>query len=147
MILENLFARAAQEQAFLWLMACGLLLGLLLHLSAAVHRGHPWLGILCDMVFALCAGGMALLVLLRFGGGLRAYGLLGVLVGLLLYFAGLSRLLEGMAHRLSRLTPRREKKFADDGNHAGISSPGAENISNLGLPEKSRGMSEGSRAL
>ena len=134
MILENLFARAAQEQAFLWLMACGLLLGLLLHLSAAVHRGHPWLGILCDMVFALCAGGMA-------------YGLLGVLVGLLLYFAGLSRLLEGVAHRLSRLTPRREKKFADDGNHAGISSPGAENISNPGLPEKSRGMSEGPRAL
>lgn len=130
MILENLFARAAQGQAFLWLMVCGLLLGLLLHLSAAVHRGHPWLGLLCDLIFALCAGSMALMVLLRFGGGLRAYGLLGVLVGLLLYFAGLSRLLEGAARRFSRLMARREKKFAEAGNHAGISSAGAENINN-----------------
>lgn len=130
MILENLFARAAQEQAFLWLMVCGLLLGLLLHLSAAVHRGHPWLGLVCDLVFALCAGGMALMVLLRFGGGLRAYGLLGLMIGLLLYFAGLSRLLETATRRLGRLAPRGEKNLDEKENHAGISSAGAESINN-----------------
>ena len=91
MILENLFAQAAQGRTFLLMCVCGLMLGALLHLSRALRGWKPWLAGVIDALTALLLAGMALGVLLRSGEGLRGYALLGPLVGAALYQAGLSR--------------------------------------------------------
>lgn len=109
MMLESLFARAGQEQAFLYLTGCGFLFGMLLHLSGIVRRGRRILGAVCDAVAALALAGMLLMILLHFGGGVRAYGLLGLLIGLLLYYAGLSRLVEAVLGVLEKLLKRLQK--------------------------------------
>ena len=85
-MLETLFARQQQGQAFLALLVCGMALGLMLHLGALVRR--PLAAALWDTLTALVCGGMVLMVLLRYQSGLRAYGALGLLLGILLYLAG-----------------------------------------------------------
>ena len=100
MILENLFAQAAQGRTFLLMCVCGLTLGALLHLSRILRRWKPWLGNLCDAASALLLGGMALAVLLQSGEGLRGYALLGLLLGAALYQAGLSRLVTALGRPL-----------------------------------------------
>lgn len=109
MMLENLFAQAGQEQAFLWLTAGGFGLGLLMQLSGALRRLGRVAGLMGDALTALAAGTMLLWVLVRFGGGLRAYGLLGLLMGLLLYFAGASRLVGALGAGVARLWRRMKK--------------------------------------
>ena len=102
MMLENLFAHAAQEQTFLAMMACGLALGGALQGSCALRRRWKALGFLWDGLFALLALILALLVMLRFGSGLRAYALLGVMLGMLLYHAGVSRVFSAAARLAGR---------------------------------------------
>lgn len=102
MILENLFAQAAQGRTFLLMCVCGLALGALLHLSRALRRWRPWLGGVADAVTALLLGGMALGVMLSSGGGLRGYALLGLLLGAAIYEAGLSRVAEALGRLLRR---------------------------------------------
>ena len=102
MILENLFAQAAQGRTFLLMCLCGLLLGAMLHLSRALRGWRPWLGTAADALTAVLLGGMALGVLLRSGGGLRGYALLGLLIGAALYQAGLSRVIGALAGLLNR---------------------------------------------
>ena len=102
MILENLFAQAAQGRTFLLMCLCGLILGALLQLSRALRGWKPWLAGIADALTALLLGGMALGVLLQSGGGLRGYALLGLLVGAAIYRAGLSRIV----HALGRLIIR-----------------------------------------
>lgn len=109
MMLENLFAQAGQEQAFLWLTAGGFGLGLLMQLSGALRRFSRVAGLMGDVLTALAAGTMLLWVLVRFGGGLRAYGLLGLLMGLLLYWAGASRLVSVLGAGVARLWRRMKK--------------------------------------
>lgn len=109
MMLENLFAQAGQEQAFLWLTAGGFGLGLLMQLSGALRRVSRVAGLMGDALTALVAGTLLLWVLVRFGGGLRAYGLLGLLMGLLLYFAGASRLVGALGAGVARLWRRMKK--------------------------------------
>ena len=109
MMLENLFAQAGQEQAFLWLTAGGFGLGLLMQLSGALRRLGRVAGLMGDALTALAAGTLPLWVLVRFGGGLRAYGLLGLLMGLLLYFAGASRLVGSLEAGVARLWRRMKK--------------------------------------
>ena len=103
MMLENLFAQAGQEQAFLWLTAGGFGLGLLMQLSGALRRLGRVAGLMGDALTALAAGTLPLWVLVRFGGGLRAYGLLGLLLGLLLYWAGAGRLVAALGKAIARL--------------------------------------------
>lgn len=112
MMLENLFAQAGQEQAFLYLTASGFIFGAMLHLSSVVRRGKRLLGALCDALSALLLAGMLLMILLQFGGGVRAYGLLGLLIGLLLYYAGLSRLVESIFSLAAMLLKRLQKMRA-----------------------------------
>ena len=121
MMLENLFAQAGQEQAFLWLTAGGFGLGLLMQLSGALRRLGRVAGLLSDVFTALAAGTLLWWVLTRFGGGLRAYGLLGLLLGLLLYYAGASRLVSALGAGVARLwrkmkkTPSPKEGFPADG--------------------------------
>ena len=103
MMLENLFAQAGQEQTFLYLTAGGFALGLLMQLSGALRRLSRPAGLAGDAFTALAAGALALWVLTRFGGGLRAYGLRGVLIGLLLYWAGAGRLVAALGKAIARL--------------------------------------------
>ena len=118
MILENLFAQAAQGRTFLMMCVCGLLSGAMLHLSRALRRRRTWLGNAVDLLAAILLGGMALGVLLRSGGGLRGYALLGLLLGAALYQAGLSRLVSALArfaHFLAQKMPRKAGNDASAG--------------------------------
>lgn len=102
MILENLFAQAAQGRTFLMMCVCGLALGAMLQLSRALRRRRAWMGNLCDAAAAVLLGGMALGVMLLSGGGLRGYALLGLLIGAALYQAGLSRVVSAVGGWLAR---------------------------------------------
>lgn len=83
MILEKLFAQAGQSRVFLLMVLGGLAEGLLLHLSGALGRKSRPAGMLGDAL-ALTLGALWLLgVLLRYGGGLRLYALLGLALGAL----------------------------------------------------------------
>lgn len=109
MMLENLFAQAAQEQTFLWLTAGGFGLGLLVQAACALRRVSRVAGLAGDVLTALAAGALLLWVLTRFGGGLRAYGLLGLLIGLLLYFAGVSRLVSALGTGVAGILRKMKK--------------------------------------
>ena len=104
MILENLFAQAAQGRTFLLMCVCGLLLGAVLHLSRALRGVKPWLGTATDALAALLLGSMALGVMLLSGGGLRGYALLGLLLGAALYEAGLRRVIDALGRMLRHTT-------------------------------------------
>lgn len=118
MMLETLFAHQSQEQAFLSLMLCGLVLGLMLHIGTSLRRGHPLLSSIWDVLTALLGGAMALAVMLRYRTGLRAYGMLGILLGILLYLAGLAPLLHTQEKLLQKYKnsrpPKAGKALPDD---------------------------------
>ena len=103
MILENLFAQAAQGRTFLLMCLCGLVLGAALHLSRALRGWRPWLGTVADVLAALLLGGMGLGVMLLSGSGLRGYALMGLLLGAALYEAGLRRVIDALGRWLRRL--------------------------------------------
>lgn len=94
MMLETLFAHQQQGQAFLSLLICGVGLGLLLHLGSYLQRPLPVA--LWDALTAVSFAIMLFLVILRYQSGLRAYGVLGLLLGILLYLAGACPLVQGM---------------------------------------------------
>ena len=127
MMLESLFARSGQEEVFLSMTGCGFLFGMLLHFSGMMRRSRRLLGILGDLLSAIALGGMLMLILLRYGGGMRAYGLLGLLIGALLYWAGVSRLIDMLAAFLRRLFKKSHKTPVPK---AGIPPDGEEIITN-----------------
>lgn len=96
MTLEVLFARAAQGQAFLLLLAGGVALGLLLQLAGFAHRWNRAAGMAADVLCAAALMALVLLTALATGTGLRLYGLLGLCIGLLLYAAGIGPVVEKM---------------------------------------------------
>lgn len=110
-MLEALFAHQSQEQAFLAFLVCGLALGLGLHIGSNLHR--PPLRALWDIFTALACTALAFLVLLRFGTGLRAYALLGVLLGVLLYLAGLAQVLQSAGRLLQKYKNSRPPKAGE----------------------------------
>lgn len=107
--LEVLFARAAQGQAFLMLAAGGVALGLLLQMAGFLHRVNRAAGAAADVLCALAAVGMVLGAALATGSGLRAYALLGLLVGLTLYRAGLQPLLGTVLRGAKKVFARRQE--------------------------------------
>ena len=104
MTLEVLFAQQGQSAAFLQWCVLGLIAGLLLHTSVGVHRRWRRLGALLDVVCCLGVTAAAVLVLARSGAGVRLYGLLGLVIGLVLYAAGVYQ----AARWLWQLTARRK---------------------------------------
>ena len=101
MMLEALFAKQGQEQAFLALALCGWALGLLLHAGRWSRRRHRVVSIVWDVLTALAGLAMTLTVLLRLRIGLRGYGLLGLVTGLVLYLAGAFFVVEGLFHLIA----------------------------------------------
>ena len=101
MMLEALFAKQGQEQAFLALALCGWALGLLLHAGRWIRRRHRVVSIVWDVLTALAGLAMTLTVLLRLRIGLRGYGLLGLVTGLVLYLAGAFFVVEGLFHLIA----------------------------------------------
>ena len=94
-MLEALFAKQGQEQVFLALALCGCALGFLLHAGRWIRRRHRVLSFLWDVLTALAGLAMTLMVLLHLRTGLRGYGLLGLVTGLVLYLAGAYFIMEG----------------------------------------------------
>lgn len=109
MMLEDLFARAGQTQAFLALMGCGFLLGALMHGSSMLRRRSRILGDGMDLGCCVLLAMMLLHLLHTLGSGMRAYGALGLCVGALLYAAILSRLVDAAAHAGGKLLKRLQK--------------------------------------
>ena len=113
MMLETLFAHQQQQQAFLVLLACGVALGLMLHIGHLL-RQHSVLCALWDALTAASGALMLFLVILRFHGGLRAYGILGMLLGMLLYLAGLSQLVQGGVNLFQKYKNSRRPKEGNE---------------------------------
>ena len=102
-MLEVLFAHAAQNAVFLLAVRLGILLGALCQLMLWLRRKLPVLRWGWDALWAL--GGLAagLTVVWRSGDGLRGYALLGLIVGALLYSAGIGWLLTALMQRAGRI--------------------------------------------
>lgn len=122
MMLEALFAKQGQEQAFLALALCGWALGLLLHAGRWLRRRHRVVSIVWDVLTALAGLAMTLTVLLHLRTGLRGYGLLGLVTGLVLYLAGAFFVVEGFF----RLIAWAAEKIRDSARpKEGKTAPGA----------------------
>lgn len=102
MILENLFAQAAQGRTFLLMCACGLPLGAMLHLSRALRGWKPWLGAVADAAATILLAGLVLRVMLDSDGSLRGYALLGLLLGAAIYGAGMSHAIDALGRLLRK---------------------------------------------
>lgn len=102
MMLETLFAQAAQGRTFLLMCLWGVAAGVCLHLTGLLRRWKPWLGVVGEAlgVAVLCV--LALGTVLLSGGGLRLYGLLGLTLGMLAYRAGLQPTLDALGRVLYR---------------------------------------------
>lgn len=99
MTLETLFAQAGQSRAFLLLMAGGVLLGAILEGAELARKKSKLLGGALDAASACLMVLMILHATLLSGGGLRIYALLGLLIGLLLYDAGVRRVVAALVKR------------------------------------------------
>ncbi len=106
MTLEALFARSAQGEAFLLLTVCGAGLGALIQLSGAVQHRHRFLGMVSDALTATLLTLSVLLIALRTGAGLRLYALLGLIIGLTLYLAGVWPVMRVLGRSLRRRNSR-----------------------------------------
>lgn len=112
MMLEALFAHQQQQQAFLSLVAWGLCLGLMFHAGALLRR-FGLLRAIWDALTAAAAAAMLFLVALRFHSGLRAYGLLGLLLGFCLYMAGLHPFFQGIGALFRKVQKNRRPKAGE----------------------------------
>ena len=128
-MLEALFARQAQQQAFLWMLAGGLALGLMLQAGQALRR-HAVLSAVWDGV---CAASLLALLLRVFllALGARAYAVLGLLLGLLLWMLGPGALLRLLGQKVCI---RRGKE--------GFRTPDAEYHIHASPPHEGRGGSD-----
>lgn len=97
MMLEVLFARAAQRITFLRLCLCGLGVGAAVHLSCVLHRRFGVLASVWDALACVATAVAFGAVMLFSGEGVRAYGALGLAVGAALYGAGIVPLLRAVA--------------------------------------------------
>lgn len=112
MMLEALFAHRQQQQAFLLLVAGGMALGVMLHLGTLLRR----MGMLRGLWDALTAAGAAAVVFLaalRYQSGLRAYAALGLLLGILLYMAGVFPLVHAIADFFRKAQKNRRPKAGE----------------------------------
>lgn len=125
MMLETLFARAGQTQAFLSLAGFGFLFGALIHLCSPLRRARPVLGTVADLSCCALLGVMLWWDLLFFGDGVRLYGLLGLTLGALLYFSGLRPVVSAFLRLMRKLLKRLQSSAAPK---EGFSSAGAESF-------------------
>lgn len=113
MTLEVLFAQQNQCSAFLQLCVLGLAAGMLLHASVAVHRRRRIIGSVLDVVCCMGVAVLAALVMLRSGSGVRLYGLLGLVIGMLLYAAGVMQAVRWLSRMVTRGKAAIDSKHAD----------------------------------
>lgn len=106
--LELLFARAAQGRTFLLMAAGGAALGVVLQAANWLNLRNRAAGIAADVLLALLASAL-LLLSVGAGGGLRGYALLGVLLGLMLYRAGVAPLAAGAFRVIKKLFAHRQE--------------------------------------
>ena len=112
MMLEQLFAQAAQGEVFLRMVLAGAVLGMTLQLCQALRRLKAWLGAAGEATAVLLCFLLTLHTLLECGSTLRLYALLGLVLGTVLYQAGLGRMLHSAGVFL-------QKKFSRSRNARG----------------------------
>lgn len=110
-MMEHLFARSGQIQAFLSLTGCGVVFGMLLHITRGLRQRGKVLCALVDLCCSVALLAMLLTLLLAFNGGVRFYGLLGLMIGLTLYSAGVRVLVDFAVQQGRRLLSKRQKTF------------------------------------
>lgn len=110
MMLEVLFARAGQGVTFLRLMCGGVLLGAAMDGCFALRRRWPRLALLWEVTAALMLAGLMLPTLLLAGEGVRAYGLLGLALGVLLYSVGVRYLIRGVLSIFRKISFRQKQE-------------------------------------
>lgn len=109
MTLEVLFARAAQCRAFLLAAALGVAAGALVQSGSWLGRIRGWLGAAADALAAVFMGAALLASAYTGGEGLRFYSVLGLVIGLLLYTAGVRPLAAWVARGLKKFCPAGRK--------------------------------------
>lgn len=110
-MMEHLFARSGQIQAFLSLTGCGVVFGMLLHITRGLRLRGKVLCALADLCCSAALMGMLLAMLLAFDSGVRFYGLLGLAIGLTLYSAGVRVLVDWAVKQCGKLLSKRQKTF------------------------------------
>ena len=114
MMLENLFAQAAQSRTFLLMCLLGLAAGLLSDLSKGLGRLHPLLGWLGDALLALVIAAGVLGALIAGQSGLRLYAALGLVIGAALYHTGVQPVIGWMARGAQKFFPQAGNTQSDD---------------------------------
>ena len=101
-----LFYTVGQGYVFLAALVAGAAIGVLYDLLCGVRRlleGGTWLNLAADVAFGIGAGAIAIAcVYCAAYGELRAYSLLGMVCGCVLYFASVSRLARAALRRIAR---------------------------------------------
>lgn len=104
--MKPFFETAVQARIFLAALPIGFLLGILLDIGGLLGKA----GIVADIAALLAAGaGLAMLSLLSMENGLQLYHLLAVVLGCLLYTAGIGRAIRAVYRRIKTLFSHREE--------------------------------------
>lgn len=99
------FETAGQAQRFLFMAPLGFLVAMCLDADAWAGRLRP----VVDVLLLLACGFLMLTAIAIYReSGLRAYHLLGLLVGAILYMQGVGKVIRGIARRISAI--RQEKR-------------------------------------
>ena len=99
-----LFATVGQGSVFLWMLLCGMMVGVMYDffrlLRCVLHAG-PWLTLALDAIWGIC-GGVAVSVMLVIAnrGALRPYVLAAVLMGFGVYMLSASRPMVRLGRRM-----------------------------------------------
>ncbi len=111
-----LFRTAGQSLAFLFMLSCGVKIGVChdaLRLLRRLFRPGAALSLALDLSFGAGAAALLIASLVRaLDGELRLYALMGALAGFLLYGATLSRLLAFVARRAAQRLRSARARFA-----------------------------------
>lgn len=109
-MMERLFTLHAQETAFLALMLGGVALGALLRLLALLRRRCHALAVPADVLAALALLAMLLLTVVRLDAALRLHSLLGLMLGLALFEAGIFPLVRRLGRALGKSKKEAKEK-------------------------------------
>ena len=109
-MLEVLFVHAGQGQTFLRMALCGLIFGAALQARRALRRRLYAPHILWDLIPTAILAGCIFAVMLESGEGLRLYGLLGLVIGLTLYAAGIWQAIEWIKNRLKNIHSQKQEE-------------------------------------
>lgn len=109
-MIEQLFAQQGQGKAFLVMLAGGMAVAALFHITTFVRKRWRFLAIPGDISVALALLTVLLMPFVTMDTPLRLYGLLGVALGAALYAAGMAPMAESLLRRVKKCLQRHPQK-------------------------------------